>query len=67
MECKKESNLKHCTCTYRCGKRGMCCDCLQSHLRNRELPGCCFPAEAERTYDRSFEAFATAWRLGGRG
>jgi len=22
------------------------------------LPGCCFPAEAERTYDRSFEHFA---------
>jgi hypothetical protein len=24
----------------------------------RELPACCFTAEAERTYDRSFEHFA---------
>jgi hypothetical protein len=23
----------------------------------RELPACCFPADAERTYDRSFEYF----------
>ncbi len=67
MECKKESNLAHCTCTCSCGKRGLCCDCLQSHLRRRELPGCCFPAEAERTHDRSFEAFARAWNLKGRG
>lgn len=22
------------------------------------LPGCCFPADAERKYDRSFEHFA---------
>ena len=30
---------------------------------SRELPGCCFPPQAERTYDRSFEAFARAWKL----
>jgi hypothetical protein len=24
----------------------------------RQLPACCFPAEVERTYDRSFEKFA---------
>jgi hypothetical protein len=24
----------------------------------RELPGCCFPDDAESTYDRSFEHFA---------
>lgn len=64
MECKKEANSQRCTCTYPCGKRGLCCDCLAYHLRNRQLPGCCFPAEAERTYDRSFEAFARAWDLG---
>lgn len=64
MECKKERNLELCGCTYSaCGKRGVCCDCIQSHLRSRELPGCCFPADAEKTYDRSFEAFARAWGL----
>jgi hypothetical protein len=27
------------------------------------LPGCCFPPDAEKTYDRSFKAFAKAWGL----
>jgi len=64
MECKKERNSRQCACTYAgCGKRGTCCDCLAYHLASRELPGCCFPPEAERTYDRSFEAFARAWKL----
>jgi hypothetical protein len=64
MECKKPENLKHCGCTYMsCGKRGLCCDCLAGHLSRQELPGCCFPPEAEKTYDRGFKAFARAWKL----
>jgi hypothetical protein len=64
MDCKKEKNARNCTCTYSgCNKRGACCECIQYHLANRELPGCCFPPEVERTYDRSFEAFARAWKL----
>jgi len=64
MECKKPRNLESCTCTYTsCGKRGMCCECIQSHLGRKELPGCCFPPAAEKTYDRSFAAFARAWKL----
>lgn len=64
MECKKTQNLKNCTCSYPgCGKKGVCCDCLAFHLANRELPGCCFPTQAEKAYDRSFEAFAKAWKL----
>ena len=64
MDCKKERNLEVCGCTYTsCPKRGACCDCISSHLSGRELPGCCFPPEAEKTYDRSFEAFARAWKL----
>lgn len=59
MECKKVANSKSCTCTYtKCDRRGVCCDCLQYHLQKRQLPGCVFPAEAEVTYDRSFEHFA---------
>ena len=59
MECKKESNLKKCACTYSsCNKRGVCCDCISYHLRMRQLPGCCFTKTAEATYDRSFEHFA---------
>jgi len=64
MECQKEKNSANCTCTYGgCSRQGVCCQCLQYHLKNRELPGCCFPKAAERTYDRSFEAFARAWGL----
>jgi hypothetical protein len=29
----------------------------------RQLPGCCFPPAVEKTFDRSFEAFAKAWKL----
>ncbi len=59
MECKKEQHLSKCKCTYDpCSKKGMCCECLQFHLKMRELPGCCFSEGAERTYDRSFEHFA---------
>ena len=67
MECKKEKNLEFCDdkgCSYTsCGKRGICCECIQSHVVKRQLPGCCFPPEAEKTYDRSFEKFAEAWSL----
>ncbi len=64
MECKKNANRDFCTCSYPgCGKKGLCCECLQYHLAMRQLPGCCFPPEAERQYDRSFEAFAKAWQL----
>ena len=64
MECKKPQNLDNCTCSYPgCSRKGVCCDCLAYHLQSKQLPGCCFPAEAERSYDRSFTAFATAWKL----
>ena len=64
MECKKNRNLSFCTCSYpECGNKGVCCDCLQYHLKSKQLPGCCFPDEVEKTYDRSFRAFAKAWNL----
>ena len=64
MECQKEQNLKFCTCTYAsCTRRGICCECIQYHLASRQLPGCCFPPDAEKSYNRSFEAFARTWNL----
>ena len=64
MECKQARNLERCSCTYTsCGYRGICCECIRSHLSKKELPGCCFPPEVEKTYDRSFKAFARAWNL----
>lgn len=59
MECKQTKNKQHCNCTYEpCPRKGNCCECLQYHLECRQLPACCFPDSAERTYDRSFEHFS---------
>jgi hypothetical protein len=59
VECNKTKNLDRCNCTYSgCPKQGVCCECLHYHLSMRQLPGCCFPADAEKTYDRSFKHFA---------
>jgi len=58
-----ESKLASCACTYPgCSRKGVCCECLQFHLRMDELPACCFPPDVEKTYDRSFAAFAAAHR-----
>ncbi|MFH1225607.1 MAG: DUF6485 family protein [Candidatus Diapherotrites archaeon] len=57
-ECKKEKNLKNCTCTYKgCARKGMCCECIAHHREAGEIPGCLFSKEAERSYDRSIEKF----------
>lgn len=62
MECKRESNKQNCTCTYAgCSRAGVCCECVAYHKRRNELPGCFFPPEAERTYDRSVETFVKVW------
>ena len=55
MECtKRKSNLAECLCTYEpCSRKGSCCECVAYHRRAGEIPGCFFPAEVERTYDRS--------------
>ncbi|MEW6069384.1 MAG: DUF6485 family protein [Candidatus Thermoplasmatota archaeon] len=63
-ECpNQEYNRKHCICTYEpCDKKGMCCECIRYHLKRHELPGCAFSKEVEKTYDRSFEKFAAAYK-----
>jgi len=62
MECTIDQNKKSCPCTYSCSKRGKCCECVQYHRSRGELPGCFFPPDVERTYDRSREAFIKAYR-----
>jgi hypothetical protein len=67
MECKKDANLARCNCSYgSCSRKDVCCDCLAYHLKSRELPACCFPADAERTYDRTFEHFVRLVEQGKR-
>ena len=65
MECKQDTTLTKCNCTYEpCRRKGVCCDCITYHLQSRQLPACCFSADAERTFDRSFEHFARLVREG---
>ena len=62
-ECNVNKTLKHCTCTYDpCSRKGRCCDCISYHRKNDELPGCLFPPEAERTYDRSIGHYLRVMR-----
>lgn len=58
MDCKKEENKIDCTCTATtCSNRGVCCECVRYHREIGEIPGCFFPAAAERTYDRTIAKF----------
>lgn len=56
-----EVNLRDCTCTYACSKRGRCCECIRYHREMGELPGCLFPPEVEKTYDRSTRRFVEVY------
>jgi len=58
----QSSNLSQCACTYSCSTKGLCCECLHYHLNMKQLPGCCFPKEAEATYDRSFRKFVQVYQ-----
>ena len=57
MECRKDINMKKCTCTYSCSNKGLCCQCVSMHRSMGEIPGCFFPADGEKTYDRSIANF----------
>lgn len=62
MECTQQENLAQCTCTYEpCPRKGKCCQCIAYHRAYGELPGCLFPPEVERTYDRSIRRFIQAY------
>ena len=57
MECRQKENQKDCGCTYGCSNSGKCCVCIRYHRKRGEIPGCLFPAGAEKTYDRSIGYF----------
>ena len=62
MECNQTQNLQQCTCTYEpCSRKGICCECIAYHRQYGELPGCVFPSEVERTYDRSIARFVATY------
>lgn len=63
MECRVEKNRVQCTCTYEpCSRKGKCCDCVAYHRKHNQLPGCFFPPDVERTYDRSYARFVECCR-----
>jgi len=63
MECKIEKNKSNCPCTYEpCSRKGKCCECIAYHKNMDELPGCLFPPEVEKTYDRSIEKFIETYK-----
>lgn len=63
MECTQKDNTLRCTCTYPdCPRKGKCCECIAHHRNLGEVPGCLFPPEAEKTYDRSVEKFVECWK-----
>jgi hypothetical protein len=66
MECSIEANKANCPFTYpSCSRKGKCCECISYHLQFEELPGCVFPPDVEKTYDRSFRRFAEVVQSGG--
>lgn len=57
-ECSISENKSRCTCTYEpCSRKGRCCECISYHHAKRQVPGCLFPPEFEKTYDRSVANF----------
>ncbi len=62
MDCNKEVNIKKCTCTYKsCPRKGLCCECISYHRKRNQAPGCLFPPEVEKTYDRSLKRLARCY------
>ena len=65
MHCSNQRrNREDCNCTYPCDNKGTCCDCIRYHRGRNELPACYFPADAEKTYDRSIANFVRLWQDG---
>jgi hypothetical protein len=61
MDCTRTVNAEQCSCTYEpCPRKGICCQCVAYHREYGELPGCFFPPDVERTYDRSIHRFVAA-------
>ena len=62
MECEIEVNKSRCTCTYEpCSRKGKCCECIRYHWGMGELPGCLFPPEVEKSYDRSLKRLISVY------
>lgn len=62
-ECNIKANKQRCNCSYEpCSRKGICCECIQYHRRQGELPACFFSDSVERAYDRSVENFIRTYK-----
>ncbi|MGD0821579.1 MAG: DUF6485 family protein [Desulfomonilia bacterium] len=67
MDCIINKNIQSCRCTYEsCSRRGQCCECVRYHRDKGQLPGCFFPKDIEKTYDRSIERFFKTYQERGK-
>jgi hypothetical protein len=65
--CNSSVNRKKCNCSYEpCARKGICCECLNYHMRMNEMPACFFPNDIERTYDRSADMFVATYKKRGK-
>jgi hypothetical protein len=55
MTCENNKAIE-CNCTASCSKHGKCCECVAYHSGGGGFPACFFSEEAEKWYDRSFNA-----------
>ncbi len=54
----QKQNLVNCNCSYHpCSRKGICCECVLYHKSQGQIPACFFPADIEKTYDRSISNF----------
>jgi len=67
MDCIVNKNRQSCGCTYEpCSRRGQCRERVGYHRYKGQLPGCFFPKDIEKTYDRSIERFFKAYQERGK-
>ncbi|MDD2680375.1 MAG: DUF6485 family protein [Candidatus Omnitrophica bacterium] len=60
----QQQNLANCSCSYTpCARKGTCCECVAYHRKNHELPGCFFPPDIEKSYDRSLKNYLKQGRF----
>ncbi len=65
--CTSKTNSAACNCTYPCGRKGVCCECVSYHRQMGQLPACYFPDDVESGYDRSIENFISVVNQRGTG
>lgn len=65
MHCNIDKNKVNCNCTYPCSRKGICCECINSHRKKGQLPACYFNKDYEKSYDRSIDNFIDMYQKHG--